>query len=351
MTSIGQSAFNNCTGITTLNLPATGQLSIGNSAFRDTGITGTLTIPFSVTSIGPNAFRDTDISGTLAIPSSVTSIGEGAFSGTNISAFVFTGDTAPTMWYSIRRSGGPSYYPSGWAYAYSSIGITDPANQTVTPGQNASFNIAVTGGIAGCDYVYKWRVYNNAADAVSDTDGTGGMLVTNAGTYSDSGADTDTLTVTGDLSLDGKHYKCFAEVENHPALTIASQAAKLTVTSSSLDASITPTTATFDKYVSHADYKDITVTLSLGSYALQNITYGGTALIAGTDYTVNGDAYTIKKEYLATLATSQQVITFNMSGGTNPTLTITVSDSTPQAVPVTGVTLDSTALTVLSKDG
>ena len=116
LTSIGQSVFARCTGITgTLTIPPSvttirdgafygcanigsvvltdGLKTIGSNMFYGcTGITGTLTIPSSVTTIGYGAFsRCTGITGTLTIPSSVTTIGGSAFSGcTNIGSVVLT---------------------------------------------------------------------------------------------------------------------------------------------------------------------------------------------------------------------------------------------------------------------
>jgi LPXTG-motif cell wall-anchored protein len=95
------------------------------------------------------------------------------------------------------------------------------------------------------------------------------------------------------------------------------------------DASLSQTSAAFDKYAQSAGYKDVTVTLNHGSYALSAIKHGSATLVSGTDYTVLDSAITIKKEYLATLGTGAQTLTFDMSGGTDPVLTITVSDATP----------------------
>ena len=101
--SVADNAFRDCTGLTgTLTLPSS-VTYIGQYAFYGTAIAGTLTIPSSVTYIGFRAFREcagitalelpasgsldiaagvfigTGIAGTLTIPSSVTSIGSDAF--------------------------------------------------------------------------------------------------------------------------------------------------------------------------------------------------------------------------------------------------------------------------------
>jgi hypothetical protein len=76
--SIGSSAFNGCTGLTSMNIPNS-VTSIGSSAFSGcTGLTS-MNIPNSVTSIGSNAFYSCSSLTSIVIPNSVTSIGSYAF--------------------------------------------------------------------------------------------------------------------------------------------------------------------------------------------------------------------------------------------------------------------------------
>ena len=82
VTSIGNSAFHNCSGLSgSLTIPNS-VTSIGDLAFGDcSGLTGPLTLPNSVVSIGEHAFsRCSGFTGSLTIPNSVTSIGGYAFS-------------------------------------------------------------------------------------------------------------------------------------------------------------------------------------------------------------------------------------------------------------------------------
>ena len=74
---------------------------------------------------------------------------------------------------------------------------------------------------------------------------------------------------------------------------------------------------------------DVAVTKSDGDYTLNGINNGTAALAVNTDYTIADETVTIKKEYLTTLATGPAVLTFDYSGGTDPVLTITITDSTP----------------------
>ena len=100
VTSIGEYAFAYCSGLTSVNIPNS-VTSMGESAFNDCGLTSvnisnsltsigadmfagctgleSVTIPTSVTSIGGNAFYDCTGLKSVTIPNTVTSIGESAF--------------------------------------------------------------------------------------------------------------------------------------------------------------------------------------------------------------------------------------------------------------------------------
>jgi hypothetical protein len=81
VTSIGDAAFESCTGFAgTLTIPDS-VTSIGGYAFYDCpSFTGNLTIGSSVTTIGSGAFYDcSSFTGNLTIPNSVTTIGSYAF--------------------------------------------------------------------------------------------------------------------------------------------------------------------------------------------------------------------------------------------------------------------------------
>ena len=130
VTSIGNSAFEDCTGLTSVTIPYS-VTSIGGSAFSGCAGLTSVTIPNSVTSIGDWAFSYctglisvtigkgvTSIGNSaffgcfdltrVAIPDSVTSIGSYAFSGcTGLTSIKFNGTKA--QWNAISKG-------SSWKY-------------------------------------------------------------------------------------------------------------------------------------------------------------------------------------------------------------------------------------------
>ena len=80
ITSIDYAAFRGCSGLTSLTLPA-GITSIGSSAFRGCSGLTSLNLPDGITSISDNAFEGCSGLTSLNLPAGITKIGDWAFSG------------------------------------------------------------------------------------------------------------------------------------------------------------------------------------------------------------------------------------------------------------------------------
>ena len=101
VTDIGEYAFYYCTELTSVTIPNV--TKIANSAFYGCTELKSITIPNSMTSIGDYAFSDCTSLTSVTIPNSVTSIGDYAFSGC-------TGLTSVTLPSSVTNIGNCAFY-------------------------------------------------------------------------------------------------------------------------------------------------------------------------------------------------------------------------------------------------
>lgn len=102
VTSIGESAFENCRSLTSVTIPNS-VTSIGGCAFDECWSLTSVTIPDSVTSIGDSAFASCTSLTSVTIPDSVTSIGGSAFYNcTSLTDVYYAGSEA--QWKAISIS-------------------------------------------------------------------------------------------------------------------------------------------------------------------------------------------------------------------------------------------------------
>jgi hypothetical protein len=114
VTTINNGAFDNCYGFGGLTIPNS-VTTIGSNAFYNCfGFRGGLTIPNSVTTIGNNAFYNcSGFTAGLTIPNSVTTIGTYAFNSTIFSSFAIgTTDSELSSLYSGSFPKTPTIYTS-----------------------------------------------------------------------------------------------------------------------------------------------------------------------------------------------------------------------------------------------
>ena len=96
ITSIGDGAFTQCAGLTNIAIPDS-VTSIGSSAFEEcTGLIS-ITIPNGVASISDSTFAFCDSLASITIPDSVTSIGERAFMGCNSLTSIIIPDSVASI--------------------------------------------------------------------------------------------------------------------------------------------------------------------------------------------------------------------------------------------------------------
>ncbi|MFI3226720.1 MAG: X2-like carbohydrate binding domain-containing protein [Clostridia bacterium] len=120
---------------------------------------------------------------------------------------------------------------------------------------------------------------------------------------------------------------------------------------------ITPGEFVFDTNIASTDYSDIVVLLSITEGIFEGIYNGTEALVENTDYVVNGDYITIRREYIVALGTtSTQTLEFKISLGVSPELEIDIESTNPvvaifvdeNGLPLEGVTATCQEKTAIS---
>jgi len=159
VTSLGNEAFENCAGLTSI-LIGSGVTNVGNSAFSDCFNLASLTLPGRVTSLGDAAFGGCSNLTSITIPASVSNVGVGAFANcSRLTQAFFLGDApgvdgtdGSTDNSVFAGETGTAYYTSGTANWSDTFGgwptatFINPATE-FTFTTNADSTLTITGFI------------------------------------------------------------------------------------------------------------------------------------------------------------------------------------------------------------
>ena len=190
LTEISSSAFSGCSGLTSITLPS-GLTEISSSAFKSCSGLTSLTLPSGLTEIGYSAFKSCSGLTSLTLPSGLTEIGYSAFKScsgltsltlpsglTEISSSAFSGCSGLT---SITL-------PSGVTMIYSSAfescsGLTSIA----LPSGLTEIGVNAFSGCSGLTsiYVYAEKLPNMGSDVFDGCDAKKCTVYVPKGTYDD----------------------------------------------------------------------------------------------------------------------------------------------------------------------
>ena len=157
VTNIGNYAFYECTGLTSVEIPNS-VTSVGEGTFLNCTDLTSIEIPNSVTSIGSTAFWGCTSLTSIVIPSNVTTIGNSAFLGcTNLTSVTVERETPISITFYVfsNRTNATLYVPRGCKAAYEAADYWKDFKEIKEYGDE---NATITMGSSGI------MTYSNSSD-------------------------------------------------------------------------------------------------------------------------------------------------------------------------------------------
>ncbi len=157
VTAIGSGAFFSCSGLTSVTIPNS-VASLGNYTFESCSGLTSVVIPNSVTNIGIYAFYDCSALTNLLCMGNAPGLGVGVFGGVNTASAIVYYVSGAAGW-------GPTYGGLTTVAVFLPSISTQPNDQSVNAGGNATFNVTA-GGTAPLGY--QWYFNNVAISGAND---------------------------------------------------------------------------------------------------------------------------------------------------------------------------------------
>lgn len=360
VTAIENGAFDYCKKLALTSLPS-GLITIGDNAFDTCYALSISSIPNSVRSIGSSAFvndeglifmdlNNVETIGALAfndctkltsiIANEVTSIDSYAFWGCNKLASVNGLNYLTAMGHSAFR-GCSMLSISQLPQSVRTIGFDTFADCTGITGLSMpGVETVGAGAFRGCSGLTKVdmpNVLTIEGGAFKNCSKLKDLTITQKYRPADA-AGTDTFE--GTPSPINVHVS-YNTKSNWESRSPWSDASKFNIIEP-VNGTVTPTSMRYDK---HTAAQGISFTLDPGAYSLSDISCGADILNSPDDYTVNENVYTISQSYLNAKKNGVTKLTFNMDGGSDPSVSITIFDSSiPPVGPISPAGPGSAAL-------
>ncbi len=322
VTSIGENAFYNQTGLTAITIPNS-VTSIGESAFWQCSGLTSITIPGSVASIGASAFYGcTGLTGALVIGEGVTTIGNAAFACDENN----TGVTSLTIGGAVTSIGYNAFHGRTGINQINVNATTPPtiSNGGAFSGINTSIPVIIPcGTLSAYQNAYGWNSFTNLQDGslaiAASANPTAGGTVSGAGNYCS--GESCTLTATPATGYNfTKWTKNGSQVSTSASYTFTVTAAgtyvaQFTKKTYTISASANPTaggTITGAGTYEHGASCTLTATPSTG-YSFVNWTSGNSQVSTNASYqfTVTG-----ARTLVANFSPNTYTVTLNTNNGT-----------------------------------